>query len=321
MARTFLSLSLASALTLAFGLPAQEVEVGVEKAPPKADAPQKPAELDRIDELKAQLERVRAELEATRAMVKAGGLPARVTVYLHGRDPQPTVLDLGVDAIPAPAPTATPATPQARKPARLLGDEEKERLGDDVIFTVDGVPVTKAEFDDAYAYFGSRPIDQDEEQNKRDTIRALVLQKAALARFQDEAPQARERIAEIEEMLEQGKDFAEVARANSQCPSSVQGGDLGFFSRGGMDPMFEKAAFETKVGEVSDVVQSVFGYHIIKVTGREKGEGGDEQVRASHILVMLTDNQSELQQVRVQAMQGHVDLAFASDEWRKLSPL
>ncbi len=62
-----------------------------------------------------------------------------------------------------------------------------------------------------------------------------------------------------------GADFAELAKESSTCPSSKKGGDLGWFAKGRMDPAFEKAAFELKAGEISEVVKSSFGYHIIKV--------------------------------------------------------
>jgi peptidyl-prolyl cis-trans isomerase C len=68
-----------------------------------------------------------------------------------------------------------------------------------------------------------------------------------------------------------GADFAEIAKAHSTCPSSARGGDLGFFSRGKMVPVFEKTAFGLQVGEVSDVFATQFGYHFVKVTDRKAG--------------------------------------------------
>jgi peptidyl-prolyl cis-trans isomerase C len=70
------------------------------------------------------------------------------------------------------------------------------------------------------------------------------------------------------DQINAGKDFAELAKANSNCPSGKQGGDLGFFSRGRMVKEFEDAAFSMEVGQVSEPVKTQFGYHLIKVTDK-----------------------------------------------------
>ena len=81
-----------------------------------------------------------------------------------------------------------------------------------------------------------------------------------------------EKIREIRERVLAGGDFSAEARAQSDCPSSSQGGSLGRFSRGMMVPEFDKAAFELKRGEVSDVVATQFGYHIIYKADEKGGE-------------------------------------------------
>ena len=67
-----------------------------------------------------------------------------------------------------------------------------------------------------------------------------------------------------------GKDFATLAKANSEDPGSApNGGDLNFFPRGQMVPAFDQAAFAMKSGEVSNLVETQFGFHIIKVTDKQ----------------------------------------------------
>lgn len=81
---------------------------------------------------------------------------------------------------------------------------------------------------------------------------------------------ALEKAEDLRQQLVEGADFAELAEAESDCPSAVQGGDLGTFVRGQMVPPFEEAAFSQPIGEIGDVVQTEFGYHIIQVAERHE---------------------------------------------------
>ncbi len=73
-------------------------------------------------------------------------------------------------------------------------------------------------------------------------------------------------ISALKQEIDGGADFADVARANSECPSAAQGGDLGPFGRGAMVAGFEDAAFGLDVGDVSEPVETEFGYHLIHRT-------------------------------------------------------
>ncbi len=81
---------------------------------------------------------------------------------------------------------------------------------------------------------------------------------------------ARAKIDGILKRAKGGEDFAALARENSADGSAAQGGDLGFFPRGQMVPAFDQAAFALKPGEISDVVTTQFGYHIIKLTEKKE---------------------------------------------------
>jgi peptidyl-prolyl cis-trans isomerase C len=86
----------------------------------------------------------------------------------------------------------------------------------------------------------------------------------------EERKKAKEKAEAILQRVKKGEDFAAIAKAESTCPSSAQGGDLGSFGRGQMVPPFEKAVFSMKPGEISDVVETKFGYHVIKLTERHE---------------------------------------------------
>jgi len=136
---------------------------------------------------------------------------------------------------------------------------------------LDDTIVSGIEVDDAEAtkYYNENPDSfLEEEQIKA----SHILINAAESATDEEKQKALDRAKEVAGLARANDaDFAALAQEYSEGPSGPQGGDLGYFGRGKMVKPFEDVSFAMKVGEVSDPVQTRFGYHVIKVTDRKAG--------------------------------------------------
>jgi peptidyl-prolyl cis-trans isomerase C len=120
--------------------------------------------------------------------------------------------------------------------------------------------------DEVKSYYDSHP----EAFDKPEQIKARhILIKAGREADDATKDKAKKRITKIQARLKNGEDFAELAREVSEDGSASKGGDLGFFGRGSMVAPFEKAAFSLAQGEVSDIVETQYGYHLIKLEDRQ----------------------------------------------------
>ncbi len=109
----------------------------------------------------------------------------------------------------------------------------------------------------------------------------------------DEAKQEkRVQLLDIKEQIVKGAAFEELAQKHSDCPSKAKGGDLGFFASGRMVPPFSDAAFKLEVGALSDIVETQFGYHLIKVTDRHD-EGVLPLEKAKDEITMKLDQKNK----------------------------
>ena len=104
---------------------------------------------------------------------------------------------------------------------------------------------------------------------KPEQVRAShILIKVDQGADQAKKAEARTKIESLQTKLKKGEDFGALAKEYSEGPSGPKGGDLGFFGRGQMVKPFEDAAFTMKPGQVSNMVETRFGYHLIMVTDR-----------------------------------------------------
>ncbi len=108
---------------------------------------------------------------------------------------------------------------------------------------------------------------------------------------------AKAQAEDIKKQISAGGDFAALAKKYSADSSAAQGGDLGYFKKGDNVAEFDTAAFALQPNQVSSVVKTQYGYHIIKVTDKKE----DGSIRASHILIKSVDLNTWLQDQRKKA--------------------
>ena len=106
---------------------------------------------------------------------------------------------------------------------------------------------------------------------------------------------ARKKLEDLKKKIMAGDDFSELAKTHSEGPSNSRGGDLGYFTRGRMVPSFEEAAFKLAPNEVSDIVETQFGFHLIKLVDRQEAKDPDfEEVKERIISVLKRQKVQEL---------------------------
>ncbi len=172
--------------------------------------------------------------------------------------PDETVINQQFEAIKAQQPT--------------IADEDLRRfISDEIVIqqtiqqaVVSKISITDEEAQDYYT--------QNQDQfNEPEQIRAShILVKVAQDASQEDKDAAQKKIEEVLAKAKNGEDFAELAKQHSEGPSGPNGGDLGFFQRGAMVKPFEDAVLAMNEGDVSDLVETQFGYHIIKATGKKE---------------------------------------------------
>jgi peptidyl-prolyl cis-trans isomerase C len=144
------------------------------------------------------------------------------------------------------------------------------------------------------------------------TVRAShILLRVTPGAAEADRQQARARLESLRQDIINGKiDFAEAAKKYSQCVSAPQGGDIGYIPRKwAIDENLAKIAFALKVGEVSDVVQTEFGFHLIKVVDRKAGQpanfdkikDGVREAYVDDLRQAIMDQQRKTAQIQINA--------------------
>ncbi len=156
----------------------------------------------------------------------------------------------------------------------ITSDEYAKRVRDNVIIraAIDSVvdKDVKITPEEVRAFYDKNP----DQFKQPEMVRAShILIRCAPDATDEVKKEKRTQIDSVRALVKGGEKFADVAKKFSEDPGSAQnGGDLGFFGRGQMVPEFDAAAFSLKTNEVSDVITTQFGYHILIVTGHKPAQ-------------------------------------------------
>lgn len=264
-----------------------------------------------IARLQAQLEVSKREKEKVASILAAGGL---VKSFIARFAESQQMIEKFAPHLIGPKPT--------RASARLLGDPEKRALGEDVIYTVENSPVTQTEFDDLVEFLLTYPTIRGEREAQTAAILASIHERIGPALLGEGAKTARTEIEEIKKKIESGTSFAQAARESSDdAESAPNGGRRGYLRLDQLEVSYAKAISALKVGQVSAVVATTEGYHLIRVLGTRKGQTpGTDEFQTAHILKRYTDNPRDTLDLRQRILSGALDLAFRNELLKARAP-
>lgn len=178
-------------------------------------------------------------------------------------------INIQLDAVKAQFPDEatfnSELTAQGMTVAEIKADIGKTLLIEDYITSKYG-PTIKIEDSDILEFYNGN----SQYFSKPEQVRAShILIKVESGAEESVKKDALDRINAIKDRINGGEEFSDLARELSEGPSNVNGGDLGAFGRGQMVKSFEDAVFTLNVGNVSDAVETEYGYHLIKLTAKE----------------------------------------------------
>ena len=150
------------------------------------------------------------------------------------------------------------------------------------------VPEINVKPEEAKAYFENNP----DKFQRPERVRAQhILMKSEQGDSEEKKAEARKKLQELHKRIMAGEDFSALAKEHSQGPSNVRGGDLGYFTRGRMVKAFEDVAFKLAPNEVSGIVETQFGYHLIKVLDHQSESKPSYDEVEPRIISMLFNEQ------------------------------
>lgn len=308
-------------LLLAAAAPAQDgvKPTGAASAPAGQAAtgqdPDKPGPkpVDVIGELQREKERLQKEIEFARERAKQAG-PA-LAAKLGKRGQTFAAIDAGSNA-----PPPSVAAPTMRK-ARVMTAEELSQHGQDVVATVNGLPVRQGQIDALLNYLKSSPVAGDDTQRAQRVWFDVIRTQAMVASFPEN--EAGARIADALGELEQNKPFAEVVKHFGTVQGAQPDGSVEITRNSFLGTQFEQLAFTLQPGSRSRPFYTAQGAAILHVDAVEKGASPElDKVKAKVIQVAWQTDPATLQRALTAATTGQVEvLVRDANVLKQLPPL
>ncbi len=177
---------------------------------------------------------------------------------------------------------------------------------------IEGFSTADVSESDALQYYQNNSVRYDIPEQVRASHILIKPQKAPGSDPGAADTAAREKAEQLLEQINAGADFAQLAKENSACPSSSKGGDLGFGRKQSWVTPFSDAAFALQPGQISDVVKTRFGYHIIKVTDRkESSQIPFDNVKDDIAKTLQTQKESDLSKKYITSLKDNAEITYA----------
>lgn len=278
-----------------------------------AAPPRSPQE--QLDELRREIERLKAEIAFVQTRTSLGVAPLRER--LQQREFKPRAIDAGKNSAVA-LPVAQPPSIQ---PARTMTPEEQTKYGADVALVVQGRPVTSAELQQLAAYVKSMPGTPDATACMMRAAQECIRVQAVMAAFEESRTEAEGQIQAAAKELAEGKPFGEVQNRYGRGPNMTQEGKVTITRYSPFGLEVEAAAFGNPEGKLVGPVRGLSGYALVQIDKLVKSDQDvGDSVEARLILVPYHGEASDMDKVRSEASMGQVDLVVRDEAGLQLLP-
>ena len=294
-----------------FQEPAEEAAQEPQPARPKEPTPE-----ERLEELRAEKERLEREIRYARE--RAQRAKQLLQEKLGAREQSFRAIDAGTAVVARPTPQ--PAQPVQRKFARIASAEERQAQPDGAMVVVEGRAISQSWFDRVMGYLSeSGAAIGDESVRAQRVLFDMMRIEGVAAQFEEN--DAELRLAEALAALEAGKSLADVARAEGSVLAAAEDGRVEVTRNSMHGPYFEHVAFTTPVGQTARPFRNASGYVLLHVDALEKGDSPQQDKVVCHVAQFdYTEDAEALRKAQFKVNSGQVDVVVRDEQVLEMLP-